>query len=295
MSDWVDQVYTDLLASQLPMNTETDGNIIGQCMTTMDEAVNSENHEYDWWKRPDNDAGQIDICDLDNMAVSHPSMHAVCNQLICSHLHMAIGAAWKIKRNIVVWIDCPMELVEDHPETIKGYVQRFCCNGKIATRSYRVTSLGNKTFGLAPAMNRFQLRPSPVWNTIGLVYKEGRLPKIHLERRVRWLEVDYRQTLMPSMRFPVLSLIDKDFRKSLLPASNSLIVNVILHVFNREEAMEMFPDLFLDKTWEDYMKDMKESAARDAPSQDTLTQEVAEFVKTQGKDVIITALPDKSE
>ena len=219
----------------------------------VDEVTAEEAANYQWWT-PTDLCGYIDSVDLagSNQLVDPATVASAANHLVCSHLHMAVGAAWFNRKNLIVWMDAPMEMVHDHKEAHREIWPRFRCDGTVARRKYSVMGLDSLFFGLAPAMQRFRLQPSCFWGKIGMHYRQGILPEIDPKRPIRWLELDYRKTLRPDTRFLLFSLIDKDFRTSLIPESNRRLVEAILHVYRKEEAIKWFPDLFVEKSWEDY-------------------------------------------
>ena len=177
--------------------------------------------------------------------VDDVSAYHVADQLFKSHLYTVLGAAWFLKRDIIIWMDSPQERLMLHPEAKRGLTPRLSQDGVIKTRPFTYWTLHGDSFGLGMAMNRFRLLNGEIWEKMGLIYEEGRFPfgKDNTDVTVRYLKIDHKKTLVPPHRFQIMHVVDSAYFLHGTP--NQLgMSETICHVFDREEAMEKFPEVF---------------------------------------------------
>ena len=168
------------------------------------------------------------------------SVWKAANQLFKSHLYMATGASWACAENLVIWTTVGDNVVRDHPETKRIQVDRVLIDGEERRRPYDMMELGGVKYAMGPAMSALRFSDHPYWATIGLQFKEGQLPKLG---RCKWIEVDYKETLMPNKRVPLLYLIDTEFRKTMIPVVTKRMKRAIMRVFDKNFIAETFPEL----------------------------------------------------
>ena len=169
------------------------------------------------------------------------SLMDCANSLLRSHIWGATQASWALKENLIIWFSGAYNQVKDHPEMTRVKANRIGIEEALERRPYDLMELGGFKYAIAPAFNALRLQAHPYWSEIGLKYKVGNLPG--LPGRYKWLEVDPRETLLPTNNIAMLYLIDRSFKRTVAPAVNQRLRNAIFHVFGLAEVGKIFPDL----------------------------------------------------
>ena len=187
------------------------------------------------------------------------SLPSVADKLFKSHLRRVCGAAWENRLDMIVWIDLPVELIQDlgTRRIVDTVWQRT-----IKKRSFTCTSLKNETFALSPAFNQFRLLPGKFWEEIGFHYEETDdileecFPEMwsSIDGPVRYLRIDTLKTLQRPHRERLLEIIDEDNEEKKmaqyvitppqLMEPDREWIETICRAYTEEEAISTFPHLF---------------------------------------------------
>ena len=200
------------------------------------------------------------------------SLPLVADKLFKVHLRRVCGAAWENRLDMVVWIDLPMDFVQDlGTKRIVDTVWK----GAIKKRSFTCTSLKNETFGLSPHFNQFRLLPGRFWEEIGFRYEETDkimeecFPELRsfINGPVRYLRIDSLKTLQRPYRERLLAIIDgenleKEKLINQLMIPDGEWIGTICRAYTEEEAIGTFPHLFRETSYQEVRDSMKRPFCR---------------------------------
>ena len=115
-------------------------------------------------------------------------VHDVAEQVLQSHVHMALGAVLFTMKPIILWIDCDQELVKGHELTTKHSTPRLMYSGILKARDYYHLENGSHRFGLSRAMQVFRFLAEEEIHHFGLELHVSRFPFVEENTRdVRYL------------------------------------------------------------------------------------------------------------
>lgn len=127
--------------------------------------------------------------------ISELSIFQCGEQILKSAAYTALGAALFEGKNIIIWIDFPIELVKKYCN--KQVTSRVYWGEVIKKRSYTYWEEDGDLFGLAPATQRLRIRDDTYLKQYGLKLKTSKFcfTTDYWNHKVRYLELDIGQII----------------------------------------------------------------------------------------------------
>ena len=210
-------------------------------------AAVTANEAYHWHNPIDKRAPKL----CSTKQVADCSIWLVAESLMRSHLYTCIKEAWRHNLDLILWIDFDYEMLEKHPELTK--VNKASLMGaETRQRGFRYWELGGYKFALSPAMNSFRLFRGQLWEGLGLGYRERILPFLDEQRPVRYLEVEYKKTLLQPYRNRILFAVDRDYKPGFDMDNPETDGTKVAQMYDIQTAIRLFP-----KVWKEEAERLK--------------------------------------
>ena len=131
-----------------------------------EEKVRVKSTSYVWATQP----SKQDMMTLTE-DLSELSVYAAGEMVLKSHIYSALGAALYEGRNIIIWVDYPLSIVQKFG--IKKETRRSYWNQSLKTRYYNCVEFDDEIFGLSPACQEFRMKDDKSFREYGIYLKKG--------------------------------------------------------------------------------------------------------------------------
>ena len=123
-----------------------------------------------------------DLCEL--------SIYAAGEMVLKSHVYSALGAVLYEGRNMIIWVDYPLHVIQEHGRKIE--TRRSYWDKPLKSRNYNCLEIEDELYGLSPACQEFRMKDDKSLTEYGLYLKKKVFPfqGENWTEEIRYLELD---------------------------------------------------------------------------------------------------------
>ena len=171
--------------------------------------------------------------------VTGRSICRITSNLIASHIYTAASVCLAIRKNLVIWIDCPYLQLKNHPSAVYWTSSKLWFDGSVKRRSYSGLLLNNRHFGLSPAMQEMEVTNMDEFAKYGIelkiAHKNGELNSDHQRP---YLEMNFQKIIKNPYKNNLEKLISEEY-----VAPTELSDKLLGYIYGLQDQ-DRFPDTF---------------------------------------------------
>jgi len=179
-------------------------------------------------------------------SVSSISACGITTNLIASHILNAASVCLAIRNDLIVWIKYPYLKLKSHKDAVFWNSAKLWYDGSVKRRSYSGILIGEKHFGLSPAMQQAEITNMDAFAKYGLEWKvTSKDNELDTEEETPYLQMNFKKIINNPVKDNLERLLNDD-----CVAPKDIVARMLGYLYGKE-ALERFPDAFKEETVED--------------------------------------------